>query len=183
MLLWFHSSVWQGQVCKFSPFFSIVIKSKKLLIWGIMKYTQSCFLNFKLNQKHLQVSSYPHLFCRQKDLVQFIRRNSLLFPQTTKEVESGSHSCFDYHNRKMPLSNLSYRCYAAVCCTLIHLILLFFISNKKNNVHSTRILRFKRSFMCANIRETSIINWEAGNSEMISDLVLYLRHQNLNCRV
>lgn len=136
----------------------------------------SYFLNFKLNQEHLQVSSYSHLFCRQKDLVLFIRRHSLLFLQTTEEVGSGSHWCFDYPNRKMPLSNLSCRRYAAVRCTLIHLFLLFFISNKRNNVHSTRTPRFKWSFTRANIRETLIINWEAGKSKMISDLVLYLRH-------
>lgn len=140
-----------------------------------MKYTQRCFLNFKLNWEHLQVFSYPHLFCGQKDLVQFIR-NLLLFPQTMKVVGSGSHWCFDYHNRKMPPSNPSRRYYTAVHCTLIHLLLFFFISNKRNNVHSTWTLRFKWSFMRANIRETLIINWEAGKSKMISDLVLYLRH-------
>jgi len=30
--------------------------------------------------------------------------------------------------------------------------------------------------MRADIRELLIINWEAGKSKMISDLVLYLRH-------
>lgn len=83
----------------------------------------------------------------------------------------------------MPLCNLWCRHYRTVHCTLIHLLLPFFISNKRNNAHSTWTLRFKWSSMRANIRETLIINWEAGKSKTISDSVLYLRHSNLNCRV